>query len=251
MIADGPGVRRNADADWDRWPVPTYLAENYRELHVSDDAVIAHHSAVYRGLDPDSLARVVEVGAGPNLYPLLLASGAARRIDAVDRSAAGLRYLRRQLAAGPDPSWQPFWRRCRDLDPHLPPTMADALARVHVRRGDAFRLAGSGYDGASMHFVAESVTEDRDEFRAFCAAFAGAVRPGGLLVAAFMEGMGRYRLGDGSEWPGVPVDIADVEGAFRASTVDLCVSRIDADPGLPPYGYTGMVLLHARRRPSG
>jgi hypothetical protein len=99
-----------------------------------------------------------------------------------------------------------------------------------------------------MHFVAESVTEDRAEFRAFCTAFVGTVRPGGLLVAAFMEGMGRYRLGDGSRWPGVPVDGTDVEDAFRSSTEDLRISRIDADPGLPAYGYTGMVMLHARRR---
>ncbi|MDT7582150.1 MAG: hypothetical protein QOK35_3414, partial [Pseudonocardiales bacterium] len=57
---------RNADLDWDRWPVPTYLAENYRQLHASDDAVIAHHSAFYRDLAPGSVARSVEIGTGPN-----------------------------------------------------------------------------------------------------------------------------------------------------------------------------------------
>ena len=106
----------------------------------------------------------MEIGSGPNLYPLFLASGAARRIDAVDRSAAGLGYLRRQLTEGPDPIWEPFWQRCRALNPALPDTVEEALARVHVRHGDAFALAGSDYDLASMHFVAESVTEDPDEF---------------------------------------------------------------------------------------
>jgi hypothetical protein len=239
---------RNDDADWDRWPVPTYLAENYRDLHACDDAVLAHHAAVWGALAPDSLARVVELGAGPNLYPLLLASGAARRIDAVDRSAAGLGYLRAQLTGPPDPIWAQYWRRCRELDPGLPATMADALARVRVRPGNAFGLAGAGYDAASMHFVAESATEDLAEFRAFCAAFAGTVRPGGLLVAAFMEGMGRYRLGDGSQWPGVPVDGGDIAEALEPWTDGLALARVDADPGLPDYGYTGMVLLHARRR---
>ena len=87
------GRWRNADLDWDRWPVPTYLAENYRTLHASDDAVIVHHSAFYRGLQPGSVGRSVEIGTGPNLYPLLLASGASRSIDAVDAGAAGLAYL--------------------------------------------------------------------------------------------------------------------------------------------------------------
>jgi hypothetical protein len=239
---------RNADLDWDRWPVASYLAENYRVLHVSDDAVITHHCAVYRDIAPAGLARAVEIGAGPNLYPLFLASGAARDIDAVDRSAAGLGYLREQLTRGPDPSWLPFWRRCKALNPALPATPTAALARVRPVQGDAFALAGADYDLASMHFVAESVTEDAGEFGEFCTAFAATVRPGGHLVAAFMENMGRYRLGDGSRWPGIPVDAAAVERVFAPLTTDLHLSRIDADPGLPAYGYTGMVLLRARRR---
>jgi hypothetical protein len=241
-------ARRNADVDWDAWPVPTYLAENYRTLHVCDDAVLAHHSALYRTIPPDGIGRAVEVGAGPNLYPLLLLAGAARRIDAVDRSASGLAYLRRQLAAGPEPSWQPFWRRCRELNPALPADIATALGRVRVVRRDLRDLVGADYDLASMHFVAESATEDPAEFRALCAAFAGAARPGGLLVAAFMENMARYELGDGSSWPGTPVDVAAVTEVFEPLTHDLRVSRIDQDPGLPEYGYTGMVLLSARRR---
>lgn len=242
------GRWRNADLDWDRWPVPNYLAENYRVLNESDDAVIVHHSSVYRAFAPGSLDRTVELGTGPNLYPLLLASGASRHIDAVDRSAAGLDYLTRQLSDGPDPSWEPFWERCRALNPGLPATLASALTRVHVRQGDAFGLAGADYDLASMSFVAESATEDPDEFAGFCEAFVATVRPGGHLVAAFMENMARYELGDGSRWPGLPVDVAAVQRVFAPLTDDLQVSRIDADPGLPEYGYTGMVLMRARRR---
>ena len=63
-----------------------------------------------------------------------------------------------------------------------------------------------------------------------------------------MENMARYELGDGSRWPGLPVDAAAVSRVFEPLTRDLQVSRIDADPGLPAYGYTGMVLLTARRR---
>ena len=99
-----------------------------------------------------------------------------------------------------------------------------------------------------MDFVAKSVTEDPDEFARFCGAFVASVRPGGHVVAAFMENMGRYELGDGSRWPGIPVDVAKVSEVFAPLTDDLRVSRIDADPDLPEYGYTGMVLLRARRR---
>jgi hypothetical protein len=241
-------VRHNRDVDWDRWPVADYLAENYRTLHRCDDEVLAHHAAYYREVGTGVVARALEFGAGPNLYPLMLAAAVSRRIDAVDRSQANLAYLRRQLRDGPDPSWLPFYRRCRQLLPALPPTVDEALARVRVRRGDVLDLRIGGYDLASMHFVAESVTEDAAEFAGLCQAFAGSVRRGGHLVAAFMENMASYRLGDGSRWPGCPVDGDAIRAVFGPLTASLSVSRIDPDPELPDYGYTGMVLLTARRR---
>jgi hypothetical protein len=240
-------VWRNADTDWDRWPVPDYLAENYRELHPCDAAVIEHHSAFYRGLAPGSVARSLEFGAGPNLYPLMLAAAASRGIEAVEVSAASVAYLTRQLRDGPDQSWQPFYRRCRELNPALPPTLTEALSRVRVVHADARLVESGGYDLGSMHFAAEGASEDYDEFVAFCRAFAGAVRPGGYLVAAFMENLPTYRLGDGSRWPGCPVDGDIVRKVFEPLTDELAVGRIDADPTLPAYGDTGMVLLRARR----
>ncbi len=241
---------RNRDADWDAWPVADYLAENYRRLHRADEAVIDHHSAVYARIPPDSLDRTLECGAGPNLYPLALAAAASRLVHAVEPSAASVAYLRRQLRDGPDPSWEPFYARCRLRNPALPPSLAQALSRVRVTRADAFALPEGRYALGSMNFVAESVTEDREEFAAFCRAFARAVRPGGHLVASFMENMGRYSIAGGRDWPGVPVDAERVAEVFARHTTDLEVRRIDADPDLPDWGYTGMVLLSARRAPA-
>lgn len=238
---------RNRDADWDAWPVADYLAENYRRLHRADEAVIDHHSAVYAAIPAGSLDRTVEVGAGPNLYPLAMAAAASRLVHAVEPSAASVAYLRGQLRDGPDPTWDPFYARCRRRNPALPPSLAQALSRVRVTRADAFALPEGRYALGSMNFVAESVTEDRAEFAAFCGAFARAVRPGGHLVASFMENMGRYSISGGREWPGVPVDSEKISEAFAPYTVDLVVRRIDADPDLPDWGYTGMVLLSARR----
>lgn len=238
---------RNRDADWDAWPVADYLAENYRRLHRADEAVIDHHSAVYARIPAGSLDRSVEVGAGPNLYPLALAAAASRLVHAVEPGAASVAYLRGQLRDGPDPSWEPFYARCRLRNPALPPSLAQALSRVRVTRASAFGLPEGRYALASMNFVAESVTEDRAEFAALCRAFARAVRPGGHLVASFMENMGRYSISGGREWPGVPVDSHAIGEAFDGYTMDLVVRRIDADPDLPDWGYTGMVLLSARR----
>jgi hypothetical protein len=241
------GVVNNADVDWDQWPVQRYLAENYRDLHPCDAAVIDHHSAFYRRLAPESVARSLEFGAGPNLYPLMLAAGCSRRIDAVEPSAASIAYLRAQLAGGADPSWEPFYDRCRQRNPALPERLADALAKVRVIAGTGSSVAPGSYDLASMSFVAEGVTESPEEFRSLVLTFIGSVRPGGHLVAAFMESLGSYRL-DERDWPGLAVGTADVEEAFEGHTTDLVVSRID-EATLPAYGHTGMLLLTARRSP--
>ncbi|WP_405902110.1 class I SAM-dependent methyltransferase [Streptomyces sp. NBC_00656] len=235
----------NDDVDWDTWPVQDYLAENYRELHPSDAAVIAHHSAFYRRLAPGSAARSAEFGAGPNLYPLMLAASASRHVDAIEASAAGVAYLNRQLNLGADPSWEPFYTLCRQLNPQLPPTLSQALSVVHVVHADARDLPPGTYDFASMNFVAEGITEDYDEFKQFCGRFVRCVRPGGRVVAAFMENMPTYRIGPASQWPGCPVNRRLVTEAFAPLTQRLAVTRIDSDSSLPDYGDSGMVLLEA------
>lgn len=250
MARGDPGdgrALRNADVDWHRWPVERYIAENYAELHPADAAVIDHHSRFYRDLAPDSLGRTLEFGAGPNLYPLMLAAACSRRIVAAEPSDASVGYLRRQLATGPDEHWRAFYERCRRRNPALPPRLEDALARVEVRQVDGLAIRPGTFDLASMSFVAEGTSEDEAEFRRFCGAFVRSVRPGGLLVAAFMENLQRYRFGTGPEWPAYPVDEAVLHEVFGPITDALVTQRIDPDPTLPDYGYSGMLMMTARR----
>jgi hypothetical protein len=242
--------RRNADADWDRWPVSAYLAENYQGMHASDAAVIRHHSAFYRRLPADGVGRSLEFGAGPNLYPLMLAAATVRRIDALEPGAAGVAYLQRQLKH-PDAAWDEFYALCRRLQPRLPAGLTEALSRVRLLHADAAAVPPGTYGLASMNFVAESVTEDAAEFAELCGRFIHSVRPGGHLVAAFMENMPSYRIGTGPVWPAFPVDTAAIRHVFAPYTETLRITRIDKDPTLPEYGDTGMVLLQAVRTPIG
>lgn len=246
MVTKSAAVR-NADVDWNEWPVSDYLSENYRQLYSCDRGVIAHHSEFYRQFAPGSIGRSLEFGAGPNVYPLMLAAAASVQIDAVEPSAASVEYLRGQLTA-PDESWQAFYSECLRLNAQLPGTLIDALSKVRVIHGDAMSAIEPGtYDAASMNFVAESVTEDADEFAVFCRTFTRSVRPGGYLVAAFMENMPSYRIADGLQWPGYPVDVDRVRSAFESETDELTVTRIGRDATMTDYGDTGMVLLQARR----
>jgi hypothetical protein len=70
----------------------------------------------------------------------------------------------------------------------------------------------------------------------------------GYLVAAFMENMPTHRIGPASRRPGCPVNPEIITEVFTPLTHALAVTRIDADPTLPDYGHSGMVLLNGRAR---
>lgn len=250
--ADAPG-RRNRDVAWHRFATEEYLADNYTRLHDLDRRIITALSPYYAALSPRTLASSLDIGTGPNLYPLMLAAAASRRLCVLEHSARNVAYLRRVREEGAESSWAPFWRLCRGLDPALPDDLDAVLRRVRVRHGSAFDLAParprvrSGWRGhqlVSMFFVAESVTGDREEFEQLSRCFAAAAAPGGHLVAAYMAGMPHYRLG-GQTLPSYPLDRAGLEAVMRPITEDLRVEQLPADEELP-YEHEGVLLLTAR-----
>ena len=240
------GPLRNGELPWDLFDTEAYLADNYAELHDLDRQIIQTLSRYYRTLPVAGLARTLDVGTGPNLYPLMLVSAASRRCEVVELSTSNVDYLTRCLRDGVEPAWEPFWRLCREGNDALPADLHQALARVLVSQGSAFDLPARRYDLVSMFFVAESVTGDRAEFETLCRRFAGAAVPGGHLVAAFMAGMPAYRLA-GEVFPALAVDEAALRAALVDVTDELIVSRLPPDPTLP-YTHDGVLLLTARAR---
>jgi hypothetical protein len=239
----GP-VRRNADVLWDDFDTGGYVAANYATLHELDRQIITELAPYYAALPAAGLATTLDVGTGPNLYPLMLAAAASRRLESVEPSAANREYLHKVCEQGADACWLEFWRLCRELNPTLPGDLAQVLARVGVRRGDAFTLPRARYDLVSMSFVAESVTGVREEFEEICRRFASAAAPGGHLVAALMAGMPSYELG-GEVLPSCPIDEDALTGALRGLAEELDVRRLPPDPTLP-YEHDGVLLLTAR-----
>lgn len=239
-----PERTHNRDVAWERFDTGGYVADNYASVHPLDREVIAALSPHYAAIPAGSLAASLDVGTGPNLYPLMLVAAASRRLEAVDCSTPNLRYLERVCQEGAGQGWRRFWALCRDHNPALTDDVDDVLRRLQVRRGDAFALPRRRYDLVSMFFVAESVTGVAAEFEQLCRAFAGAAVPGGHLVAAFMAGMPSYELG-GECLPSYPVDEGAIEAALHGHADDVTLRRLAPDPTLP-YEHDGVLLLTAR-----
>jgi hypothetical protein len=235
------------EPDWDQWPAQSYVDQLYATVLTSDAAIIDHHSAWYRQIPAGSVRHSLELGAGPNLYPLMVMGACSEQIDAVEPSSANRAYLNAQIAQ-PDQHWQSFWTYSRNANPALPEDLSTVLGRVNVLPGGVSDLTEGVYDLVSMHFVAEAATMDALGFRSFCAAFIRSARPGGLIVAAFMENMPAYRIdADGPEWPAYPVGTAEVRDALEPVTSDLELHRITPDPTDDGYEHTGMIVATGRR----
>ena len=191
-------------------------------------------------LAPGSVERVGRDRDRAEPLPAVPGLGCRRHIDAVDAARPGVGYLARQLAGTRTRAGRPSGAACRALNPALPAT-ADRRAGPGARRCRATpsRLAGADYDLASMHFVAESVTEDPRRVRRVLRG----VRRDGPTGRPSRRGIhgehGPLRAGRRVALAGLPVDGAAVARVFGPLTRELRVSRIDADPGCPTTATPG------------
>jgi hypothetical protein len=97
-----------------------------------------------------------------------------------------------------------------------------------------------------MFFCAESMTQRQDEFDRACRCFAGAVRPGGTIIGAFLNRSDGYVVA-GRDFPVLEVTpdsvLAALDGMIETPKIDM-IGIVDEQIR---SGYAGMILLTATR----
>lgn len=220
MVDVGARVQHNADAQWNTFSSQDYWQQNYHELQPEDEEIIRRVSqffiATFR--DRPRAARGIDVGSGTNLYPALLMLPWTEQILLTDISEGNVRWLSRQLADGAAWTWEPFWHELREAEryneidnprKHLQVACQGEPGSAGVEQRSVFGLPKARWDVGTMFFVAESITEDHEEFRAALASFVGALKPGAPVATAFMAGSHGYLVADTS-FPALPITPDDV-----------------------------------------
>lgn len=239
---------------WARFNPDAYVEHYYGDPHPDDDRVVRLTcAALAAGAKGRPALDVIDVGTGPNLFPWFAALPYARTLTACEYAPSNVAWLRRELAGGVlRPQWRHFWNvargahRLRSKGAGLPGSPIRLLhRRAEVLQGSIFDLPRRRWDAATMFFCAESITQRQDEFERACAAFAGCVRPGGVLAAAFLAGSRGYNV-DGQDYPAVSVSAASLRRAFRGHATHMRVTRIGAMGDEIRSGYSGMLFLSAR-----
>ncbi|HRP11814.1 MAG TPA: hypothetical protein PLK37_12330 [Terricaulis sp.] len=242
----------NEDFAWSRFDPEAYVAHYYAEPHPDDDRVVRLTAEALAACAGAGEIETLDVGTGPNLFPLFAALPVARRVTAWEYSEANVAWLRKELAAGVlRAPWDHFWEIARAGHDRARAAIAAPIpalaARAEIVQGSIFDLPARQWDAATMFFCAESITEQQEEFERACAAFAGAVRPGGTLAAAFLAGSRGYQVGD-EDFPAVAITPASLEAAFAPLASDIALTLIGDREEEIRSGYSGMIFLRARAR---
>jgi len=246
-------VLRNADVQWNGFSPEDYWQRNYRELQAEDQEIIRQVSrflaAAFTGRP--RARRGIDVGSGTNLYPALLMLPWTERILLTDLSASNADWLRRQLADdGAAWTWRPFWGEMQraegyteidDPRKHLQMACHSEPGYAGIEQRSVFSLPEAHWDLGTMFFVAESITEDREEFRAALTRFARALKPGAPFATAFMAGSHGYPVA-GTYYPALPITPDDVQRHFtELGACDLRVELLRTEHRVRD-GYEGMIV---------
>ena len=227
----------------------TYLAHYYKEPHPDDDLVLKLTCEALRKAQPARELDTVDVGTGPNLFPLFAALPRARKLTAWDYAKPNIDWLNNELAKSTmRPQWEHFWAVAREAwgrGLELPANPIPALRqKTEPHQGSIYDLPKQNWDAATMFFCAEAVTNVQSEFDEACACFAKCVRPGGALVAAFLVNSASYEL-DGVRAPVMTLSEGSLQATFKKVADNVTTRPIGIVQEEVRSGYTGMVLLTA------
>jgi hypothetical protein len=242
----------NAEAPWSDFSSHDYWCHNYEKMQPEDQEIIRRVSLfliqAFAGRGPAQ--RAIDVGSGTNLYPALLMLPWTEKILLTDHSASNVRWLHGHVMDDPAWTWQPFWEELHELEGYnriSEPRKALREACVGepkcagIEQHSVFKLPRAQWQLGTMFFVAESITEDPEEFRAAIEGFIGALQPGAPFAATFMSGSDGYPVAD-TRFPALRITPDHVTERFT----DLGVSGLNVELTRTVHrvrpGYAGMIV---------
>jgi len=243
----------NADYPWDDFDPQWYVEHNYRELRGDDRRIVQLVRDFFTSVagPGEPFERGIDVGSGANLYPALAMLPFCRHLTLWERGASNVRWLGTEVR-GFSSMWDAYWEVLanRAAGPYgeLDKPRETLAARATVRPGNLFELRKARWDLGTMFFVAESISNQRREFKLATEKFIGSLRPGAPFAAAFMRHSPGYYVGP-IRFPAVAVNQADVEHCLAPLVEELTITPVTAKQYLKE-GYDGMILALGRVRRS-
>lgn len=236
---------QNAEFPWDTFDSRSYFAANYSKIR-HDDQKIVEVVRDFFSVSGVRAAEGIDVGSGPNLYPALAMLPLCETVTLYEYSDSNIEWLHGQKEHYSRP-WDAFWDVLAGdpLYEAVPDPRDELRRRARIVQGSVFELPEARWNIGTMFFVAESLSSDKDEFRAALDSFLRCLKPGAPFAAAFMENSTGYAVGD-TAFPAVAIETKDVAQCLGSAASSIHIDRIAMDDKPLREGYSGMILAWGR-----
>lgn len=232
---------------WHAFDPDQYVADNYTEIAAEDRRILERLANQHLSMCGQQ-RRTIEVGAGPNLYPVMAASVSSRHVTLLELSQNNVDYLLRQVDAL-SPHWMTYWHALVALDPRYAEIDFQTYLRTQVEVvADSVYEWQPGtehrFDTVSSHFCVESITSDHAEFRHGLERLFALARPNAVLIAGFLRESNGYSVGS-ETFPAVALTRDHLATSLSsAGFASIQIEEIDNSGELAnDHEWTGM--LHA------
>jgi len=238
-------LMKNADVNWGEFDPYIYLKQYYEIILDSDREIVANLVKFYKKNQPNG--RFLEVGCGPNLFPVFAALPYVDNIDIVEFGEKNISYLKQQFV-----SFHNIWLQWIDLLKKLDPVYKNIdfnqcfRQKVVINQDNIFDLPQNKYEAVSMHFVAECLTGDVNEFYEANKKFIESIKPGGIFFASFMENSQGYDS-PGKPFPAVAIEADHIRESIGFLSKDLNIQKIKSGPGIIKTIHTGILIASGHK----
>ena len=243
----GAKILKNSDYDWEQFRVVSYVNDNYGMRRAPDLIILECLVDFHRSLTPGGHG--IEIGAGPNLYPILAACGIRSRVAVTDVAGVNLQYLSSQIESSLSEPWRSWYATLLSIDadyPNIEEAPAILQDMCTFEQLSIFDLPNSAYDYASMHFVAESITSSVVEFEKACHKAVRCIRPGGGFAFSLMLGSEGYSTDD-IFFPAVFISVEPTLAIFASETSSLNHLVLTDEDHQVRDGHSGMLFVSGLR----
>lgn len=257
-----------------------YVVENYpesdpRENRETQGILTRLHSIFSRYQKPAEFVSVnaIDVGAGPTVYQYISERNVVDRITVTDYNPSWLDVTKEWVERKPDAiSWDSYFSNVLTKEEGSEPTSAEINSAKEELRSKIHDIqtldilhketwpAGleSSFEIGTMHYCAESITDNKTDFMTAMINFSSLIRPGGTAVMSFLKNAPFYEA-EGKVLPAFPVNEEYVKRVLENldfHSIDIEVvspdKRIGSDGEEGDYGpYEGDIIVSAIKSKSG
>lgn len=242
--------------DWERDFIPReYLKEYYQNIGRENQALLRFLTNACKCIPKNST--ILEFGGGPCVYQMIVFALKAKCIHYSEFVSDNRREVVSWLKNTEDAfDWTQFTAEILKLEDSQEVSDKEIINRENLTRRkvkqviavDAFKDKPLGfdkkYDVLSMNFVAESITDNYDEWEKIMDRVLGLLSPKGNLIISAIRDAKSYKVGK-KYFPAVSINEKMMENFFRTRGFEkIIISSVDAEqPDL--HNYSGLIFVFA------